>query len=101
MEIISKPESNKTVIYIMGELDDHSATYARTRLDEILETNTKPIVVFDLKLLNFMDSTGIGVLIGRYKKTKDVCQMYVKNPSKTVDKIFTMSGLYDILPKIE
>ena len=48
-----------------------------------------------------MDSTGIGMLIGRYKKMKVVNKkMYVCNPSKHVDRIFKMTGLYEIMPLI-
>ncbi|MDD3832154.1 MAG: anti-sigma factor antagonist [Clostridia bacterium] len=100
MEVISKQESDKTIIYLMGELDNHNADYARTKIDDIMAQSLKRIVVFDLKLLSFMDSTGIGVLIGRYKKAKGKQQLFVKNPSRTVDKIFLMSGLYDIMPKV-
>ena len=51
--------------------------------------------------LTFMDSTGVGVLIGRYKKlaTKSL-PIYISNPSNVAEKIFNMSGLYDIMPKI-
>ena len=48
-----------------------------------------------------MDSTGIGVLIGRYKRMKDKdIPIYIANPSKHAEKIFKMTGLYDIMPKI-
>ena len=49
-----------------------------------------------------MDSTGIGVLIGRYKRLKNRnVSIYVKNPTPTVDKIFKMSGLYEIMPRVK
>ena len=58
-------------------------------------------VIFDLSGLSFMDSTGIGVLIGRYKKMKErQIPIYISNPSVQVDKIFNMSALYDIMPKV-
>ena len=48
-----------------------------------------------------MDSTGIGVLIGRYKKLKtNKVPIYICNPSNHVEKIFQMTGLYEIMPKI-
>ena len=55
----------------------------------------------DLSELEFMDSTGIGVLIGRYKKMKDrSIPIYICNPSSHAEKIFKMTGLYEIMPKI-
>lgn len=48
-----------------------------------------------------MDSTGIGVLIGRYKKMKlKNIPIFIANPSNHAEKIFKMTGLYDIMPKI-
>ena len=48
-----------------------------------------------------MDSTGIGMLLGRYKKIKNKnAKTFVQSPSKQIDKIFEISGLYKIMPKI-
>jgi stage II sporulation protein AA (anti-sigma F factor antagonist) len=58
-------------------------------------------VVFNLSELTFMDSTGIGVFIGRYKKFKSKnIAVFVENPSRTVDKILQISGLYKIMPAV-
>jgi len=57
-------------------------------------------VIIDLANLKFMDSTGIGVLIGRYKKMKDKnVPIYITNPSTQAEKIFKMTGLYALMPK--
>jgi len=51
--------------------------------------------------LTFMDSTGIGVLIGRYKKLKNMkIPTYIENPSFSVDKVFSVSGIYNLIPKL-
>ena len=91
------------VLYIMliGELDDYSASYARSIIDEAFQENNFSSVVFELSHLEFMDSTGIGVLIGRYKNLKNKNKpIYISNPTKTVEKIFKMSGIFEIMPKI-
>jgi len=82
-------------------LDEHSATYTRLTLDEMFEQPNFGKIVFDLSELSFMDSTGIGVLIGRYKRMKlhDI-PIFIANPSSHAEKIFKMTGLYDIMPKI-
>ncbi len=85
----------------MGELDENSANYARANLDNQLDINYYRQIIIDLSRLDFMDSTGIGVLIGRYKKMQQRgVPIYISNPSKQADKIFRMSALYDIMPKI-
>ena len=91
------------VLYIMliGELDDYSASYTRSVIDEALQENNFGSVVFELSHLEFMDSTGIGVLIGRYKNLKNKNKpIYISNPTQTVEKIFKMSGIFEIMPKI-
>ena len=55
----------------------------------------------DLSGLDFMDSTGIGVLMGRFKKLKSMSvPLLIANPSKAVDKIMNLSGLYQFMPKV-
>lgn len=98
-----KSRVHKDVLYVLlcGELDEHSASYTRLTLDEIFENDNFNRIVIDLSELVFMDSTGIGVLIGRYKKMKgrDI-PIYITNPSSHIEKIFKITGLYDIMPKI-
>ena len=48
-----------------------------------------------------MDSTGIGVLLGRYKMLKKIgVPIYIQNPSVSINKILQISGIYEIMPKI-
>lgn len=93
--------NNTLYVLLSGELDEHTASTTRIKLDEIfLETGFNQIII-DLSELDFMDSTGIGVLIGRYKKMKDKnIPIFICNPSKHAEKIFKMTGLYEIMPKI-
>ena len=98
-----KNRLHKNVLYISleGELDQHTADYTRVNMDRLLEQIAAAQVVIDLANLSFMDSTGIGVLIGRYKKLKDQnVPVFVANPSTQAERIFKMTGLYSIMPKI-
>ena len=48
-----------------------------------------------------MDSTGIGMLLGRYKKLKAMGKnIYIANPHSHIDRIMSMSGMYTIMKKI-
>lgn len=93
---------NKTLYVILcGELDENSSVYARNTLDDVFSGNNFNQVIIDLSELEFMDSTGIGVLIGRYKLMKERgIPIYICNPSKHAEKIFKMTGLYQLMPKI-
>lgn len=101
MEISSKLNKNTLIIGLSGELDECTANYTRSAMDELIVDNSFKKLVVDMRGLEFMDSTGIGVLIGRYKKLKSKnILMYVVNPNSHIEKIFKMSGLYEIIPKI-
>ena len=101
MEIKCETNNNALFIYMCGELDEYSASFVRSKLDYIFSSTNYNQVVFDMTDLDFMDSTGIGVLIGRYKKLKGTnTPIYIKNTNSHVEKIFKMSGIYEIMPKI-
>ena len=101
MQIRNRIYNNTLYVILSGDLDEHSAYHTRITLDEMFEGTGFNQVIIDLSELDFMDSTGIGVLIGRYKKMKDKkLPIYICNPSSHAEKIFKMTGLYDIMPKI-
>ena len=101
MEIKGKVKNGTLYIVLSGELDECSANYARESMDALISTSSFNKLVVDMHDLEFMDSTGIGVLIGRYKKLKSKnIFMYVINPNIHIERIFKMSGLYEIIPKI-
>ena len=101
MQIKHRIYENTLYVVLIGELDEHSAYHTRISLDEIFDMPKFKQIIIDLSELDFMDSTGIGVLIGRYKKMKDKqIPIFICNPSSHAERIFRMTGLYDIMPKI-
>lgn len=102
MQVTSQIFDDTLVVFLNGELDEHSATYVREVMDDIFTQSRAKHIIIDLEQLDFMDSTGIGVMIGRYKKMKSRgVPMFVRNPNKQIDKIFAMTALYDVMPKID
>ena len=101
MEIRYKKSSSVLTVYIYGELDDYSAVNAKEVLDKLLFDNLAvKKVVFDLSGLSFMDSTGVGLLIGRYKKLKQFnIPLYIAGASINTEKVIELAGLYKIMPK--
>ena len=101
MQVKNRVHNGVLYVLLCGELDEHSASYTRITLDEMFSESSFKKIIIDLSELTFMDSTGIGVLIGRYKRMKDRdIPIYITNPSSHAEKIFKMTGLYDIMPKI-
>ncbi len=84
-------------------MDECSAQDARAKCDKLIEENlnAKKIII-NLSEVAFMDSTGIGFLIGRYKKASKLAMpMYIENPNFAADKILNLSGIYSLIPKAE
>ena len=101
MEIRNRIYSNILYVTLCGELDEHNAPYGKATLDDLFSQSGFAQVIIDLSELDFMDSTGVGILIGRYKKLKERhIPIYICNPSKHAERIFNMTGLYSIMPKI-
>jgi stage II sporulation protein AA (anti-sigma F factor antagonist) len=86
------------VISIIGELDHHTAEYIRQKIDsEIIKSTTKNII-FDFSKLTFMDSSGIGVIIGRYKNIQKLNgKAAIVNANQQIRRILEMSGLLRIM----
>lgn len=101
MDIKFKKSSNALTIFVYGELDECSASNAKNILDKLLLDNLNTSkVIFDLSGLSFMDSTGIGLLIGRYKKLMQFnIPSYISGASVSTEKVIELAGLYGIMPK--
>ena len=101
MEIKHKLINRTLQICLCGELDETAAENARTFLDMLIDKKLPEKIIFDLSRLTFMDSTGIGVLLGRYKRCKNLnINVLIASPHSTVDKLLTLSGIYTVIPKI-
>ena len=101
MDIKYKNTGGNMTVYLNGELDEYSAGQSKNQLDRLIDDNLNiKRFVFNLSGLSFMDSTGIGMLIGRYKKLKPFgIQVFLSGASVNVEKIIEISGLYGIMPK--
>lgn len=89
------------VIRLEGDLDHHSAEAIREEMDRLLCDLSVHRVVLDLSGLGFMDSSGIGLIIGRYKILKRRGgQLAIRSGNRRVDRILQLSGLYEIVERL-
>ena len=94
MEVIG----NVLVIRISGELDHHNSVEIRNNADEIICKRRIIHILFDFEKTDFMDSSGIGVIMGRYKKIKPFGgKIGVIHAGSNVEKILLYSGLNKIV----
>ena len=86
------------VIKLNQDLDHHSALVIRERSDHLIEKRSVKNIIFDFEKSTFMDSSGIGVIMGRYKRVIFTGgKVAVTNVNSAVDRIFRLSGLYKII----
>ena len=87
---------------IIYEIDDCNVKKIRRRADYEIERYMPRKVIFDFDSVTFMDSSGIGLLIGRYKFTNMLGgKLEVANLTQNVRKIFEMSGILKLIPVTE
>lgn len=95
-------EDKLLLIKITEEIDHHSTEKIRRKADIEITRYMPRKVVFDFNKVSFMDSAGIGMIIGRYKTANmlgGVVEMVNVKPS--IKKIFEMSGVLQIIPVVE
>lgn len=89
-------------VTLRGELDHNSAEQVRIKIDDKIDSLSIKNIILNFTGVTFMDSSGIGAVIGRYKKIKlRDGKLVVTNVNKNVNKIFEMSGLYKIIQKYD
>ncbi len=83
---------------LTGELDHHSAEKIRKKIDNEIISSKAQTIIFNLSELSFMDSSGIGVLLGRYKlfATK---KLYIKGAKDSVKRVLQIAGVYTLIPE--
>ena len=95
-------DGSELILHISEELDHHLAMQVSRTVDIQIEKGNVKTLVFDFTGMTFMDSSGIGMIMGRYRKMSYLGgQTYVMGIGEEIDRIFTMSGLYRIIPKYE
>lgn len=102
MKVTTNKYGDNLYIILTGELDEFAASSLRRQVDRIIDDNINSSkVIFNLSGLSFMDSTGIGFLLGRYKKLSALSTpSYIDCTNPTIDKIIALSGLYTVMQKI-
>lgn len=95
-------EDKMLIFEITEELDHHTTEIIRKRADYEIQRFMPKKVIFDFNKVRFMDSAGIGLIIGRYKQTTCLGgSLEIINANEKIKKIFEMSGILKIIPIID
>lgn len=91
---------DKTLLvqFTTTELDHHVANYIKENVDDIIMRKGIKNIIFDFHNIKFMDSSGIGVIIGRYKKIASLNgNVSIINMNTRVERVFNLSGMGKII----
>ena len=90
------------VLKITDEIDDHNVQNIRRKADYEIERYMPKKIIFDFDSVTFMDSAGIGLIIGRYKFANMIgAKLELSNLTQSVRRIFDMSGILKLIPTVE
>lgn len=91
---------NCLIVYVTQDLDHHAVTYLREQSDRLIQAGNVRHIIFDFQDVDFMDSSGIGLIMGRYKRVMfRGGKAAVSRVGEEVERIFRLSGLYKIIEK--
>ena len=83
---------------ITGEIDHHSARWLRADIDTAIQDKSPNRLIIDFSGVNFMDSSGVGLVMGRYKNMKERGgRVELKNMPDYIEKVMTLAGMDKLL----
>lgn len=95
-------EKNSLVVPVEGELDQHMAGVLRAQIDPLLAREGIRDIIYDFSKTEFMDSSGIGMIMGRHRQLSYLGgRTGVCNVGRSMDRLLRMAGLYRIVEKFE
>lgn len=86
------------VVCLSGEIDHHVAEKIRNDIDDEIRLYETKNLIMDFSKVTFMDSSGVGVVLGRYKKVKELGGIVtIRNADRLVKQILDMSGIFSLM----
>ncbi|OOB78128.1 MAG: anti-sigma F factor antagonist [Epulopiscium sp. Nuni2H_MBin003] len=102
MSIDTKVQNNILVVNLEGEIDHHTSTVIREEVDKIYNTSRLNHIIFNFEKVTFMDSSGVGLLIGRYRMvTMAGGKIGLVKVKSELDKVMNLSGVYKLMKRFE
>ncbi len=95
-------EEDTVIAEIGGEIDHHRAVSVRSQIDEALFKKMPKKLIIDIGRVDFMDSSGLGLIMGRLAKAKEIgASLILRNPSARVMRMLKMAGLDRVIQTIK
>lgn len=102
MQIEFKMTDDILIADLDGELDHHTSAVIREEIDKTVDAFHSKHLIFNFEKVTFMDSSGIGVIMGRYNKISLLGgRLVITGCNEYIDRILDMAGIYTIAFRIE
>ncbi len=99
MELYIKRKNKTLIVKIYGEIDHHTSQEIRRKIETALEEVGGRNIIFDFENVSFMDSSGIGMMIGRYKQLHSFGgRISIYKANEKIKEIIRLSGLLYLIP---
>lgn len=96
MNVTVEASGSVVIAYLIGEIDHHTAGDVREKIDSALKFKRPSHLIIDFRNVTFMDSSGIGLVMGRYRMIQSLSSMAtleIKNVTAQTKKIMELAGL--------
>ncbi len=91
--------NNTLFVSLSGDIDHHSAKYIREDIDRELYKYQPKTMIIDLSQVDFMDSSGLGLILGRYTKINMLGGVLkIANPTEKIEEMLLLAGTDKIIP---
>lgn len=85
-------------IKLRGEIDHHSASSIRSAIDSEIYSKKPRGLIMDMSAVNFMDSSGLGLIMGRYSVMNELGgEVIVSDPNPSIERIMTLAGMERVI----
>ncbi len=90
-----EPDNRRLTAWIVGDIDHHTAKQIRTEIDRAVKEHNPTVLVISFKEVSFMDSSGIGLVMGRYKLMSDMGgEVFTADPPPYIRRVMQLAGLH-------
>ena len=101
MKLHYDTDQHELLVLLDGELDHHRSAMLRNEIDTAVYTHMPTVLILDFRDVTFMDSSGIGLIIGRYEIIQSMCgEIRIQNPSAYIGRVLRLAGMERILGEI-
>lgn len=99
MKMTAYSSEKGLLVQLDGEIDHHSAAEVREGMDKMIGELRPKTLVLELAHIDFMDSSGLGLVLGRYRRLRELgAAMLIQNPPERVERLLAMAGVDKLIP---